>query len=99
LRLAIALALLVCAPMVVLGLPRSETVAVIGPPWAGGAKLFAIVAEAGGSPVRAGGHANIVIAHSPQADFVWRLYAAGAWFVLSPLLAKGCSPFPAEVTS
>lgn len=97
-RLAIALALLVCAPMVVLALPRSERVAVIGPPWAGAAELLAIVVEAGGDPVRAGGHGNVVIAHSPQSDFVWRLYAAGAWFVISPLLAKGCSPTSPETT-
>lgn len=91
LRLALTLALVAVAPLLVLAIPRGETVAVVGAPWMAAEGMMAIVAKADGSAVRAGAHANVLIAHSALPDFVGRLYGAGAWLVMDARLGLGCS--------
>lgn len=89
-RLALILFLLAFTPLFALVLPRSETVAVVGPPWGDASGMIAIAARADGAILRPGGHSNILIVNSPHPDFVRRLYGAGAWLVLDPLAAGGC---------
>ncbi|WP_053081585.1 hypothetical protein [Methylobacterium aquaticum] len=87
------LLLLLLAPLAVVAVPRSETVAVLGRPGGGTAEAAAIVVAAGGTLVRTGA-AGVVVARSPEAGFVGRLYGAGAWLVLDPIVAGGCAPGP-----
>ncbi|BCM85977.1 hypothetical protein [Methylobacterium indicum] len=87
------LLLLTLAPFLVVALPRSDAVAVLGRPGAGIGEAAAIVAAAGGRLVRAG-PAGLVVARSEAPGFVRRLYGAGAWLVLDPLVAGGCGPSP-----
>ncbi|TGD93165.1 hypothetical protein [Methylobacterium nonmethylotrophicum] len=95
-RAAGALVLALLAPAAVALAPRSGTVAVLGPPWAGGAGAARIVAAAGGAILRAGRFDNLLITTSPEPGFARRLYAAGAWLVVSPLLAGACAPSPSQ---
>jgi hypothetical protein len=89
-RLLVTLALIIAAPVLALAMPRSDTVAVIGAPWAGAERMMAIVADADGSPVRGGAQANVMVAHSSRPGFVRRLYAAGAWLVLDQSFILPC---------
>ena len=98
LRLLPVLLLLVCAPILVMALPTSEAVAVIGPPGSEPERMLMIVASAGGEAVREGGRANVLIARSSQPGFVWRLYGAGAWLVINPLAAGGCEALTEQVS-
>lgn len=91
-RLVLMLVLLAAAPLSVLALPQSQTVAVIGPPWVEADGMIAIVAEAGGLPLRDGARANVMIAQSLEPHFVRRLYQAGAWLVLSSSAGSPCAP-------
>ncbi|TGD94284.1 hypothetical protein [Methylobacterium nonmethylotrophicum] len=91
LRDGAGLLLLLLTPLLVVALPRSETVAVLGRPGGGARDAVAIVAAAGGTLLRAGG-AGLVVARSDEAGFVRRLYGAGAWLVLDPAVAGGCDP-------
>lgn len=96
-RLVALLLITLCAPLAVLALPRSETVAVVGSPWRGAAGAAEAIARAGGVVVRAGGASNVLVATSPDPDFVGRLYRSGAWLVLDPLSAVGCSTPSSQV--
>ena len=87
--LAAAAALLV--PLGLLAAPTSGTVAAIGPP---GRDMTAVVARAGGSILRTGGWANIVVATAGPSDLVARLYASGAWLVVDARFARGCAQLP-----
>ena len=85
------LILAVLAPLGLLILPRGSQVAVIGRPGASPSELANLVAAAGGGLIRGGGYANIAIAASDEAGFTTRLYRAGAWIVLDPIVAGGCT--------
>ncbi|MCF4128174.1 hypothetical protein [Methylobacterium sp. SyP6R] len=93
LRDGAGLLLLLLAPLLVVAVPRSEAVAVLGRPGSGIAEAAGIVAAAGGVLVRTGA-AGLVVARSSEAGFVGRLYGAGAWLVLDPVVAGGCGPGP-----
>jgi hypothetical protein len=84
------LMLLALTPFLALAAPGSDKVAVIGSPWTDERGMIAIIARANGLTVESGGHANVMIARSPDADFAQRLYHAGAWLVLSSGLVSGC---------
>lgn len=86
------MAFVLCAPLAVLAMPRSGTVAVVGSPLGDPATVADVVTAAGGVIVREGGVRNVLIAHSDEAGFVRRLFAAGAWLVLDPAAVGGCDP-------
>ncbi len=91
LRDGVCLLFLILTPFLVVAAPRSEAVAVLGRPGGGIGETVAIVAAAGGELVRPG-PAGLVVARSDAPGFVRRLYDAGAWLVLDPLVAGGCGP-------
>jgi hypothetical protein len=91
LRLVLILAVMTALPALSLAMPRSNVVAVVGPAQAAPAAMAVLVARAGGSLVRAGGFDNIVVATFEEPGFIGRLYAAGAWAVLDPIVAGGCA--------
>ena len=62
--------------------------AVIGPP----SQTLAVIAKANGRILSASDY--VTIARSDDADFVARLYAAGALLVLDAEQAGGCSGLP-----
>ena len=64
--------------------------AVIAPPWYRLTDAAAVVSEAGGDIVDAGGMANIIIAHSNDPAFVDALYQHGAWLVMGSNALGGC---------
>ena len=71
--------------------PASETVAVVVPPGSDPAAAMRTVARAGGFLASTTGRDWIVVARSPDPDFVGRLYAAGAIAVLAPSGLLGCT--------
>lgn len=79
-------------PLALLLLPQSDAVAVIGAPGSRLPDVMRLVAEADGVILRGGGVGNLVVARSERSGFVGRLYAAGAWLVLNPIVAGGCEP-------
>lgn len=83
------LLLLILVPFLVAAAPRSDAVAVLGRPGGGIGETVAIVVAAGGRLVRPG-PGGLVVARSEEPGFVRRLYGAGAWLVLDPLVAGGC---------
>ncbi|KMO36527.1 hypothetical protein VQ02_15195 [Methylobacterium variabile] len=91
LRDGAGLVLLLLAPFLVVAVPHSDTVAVLGRPGGGVAGAAAIVAAAGGRLLGTGA-TGLVVARSDEAGFVRRLYGAGAWLVLDPAVAGGCGP-------
>lgn len=68
----------------------SSHVAVLVAPGSEPAEAVAVVARAGGEIVAPTGRDWAVVARSDDADFVTRLYAAGALVVVDALLAAGC---------
>jgi hypothetical protein len=64
--------------------------AVIAPPWYRLTDAAALVSDAGGDIVDAGGMANIIIAHSNDPAFVGALYRHGAWLVMGSSALGGC---------
>ena len=68
--------------------PPGRSYAVLGPP----AGAVGIVTRAGGSLLSSNG--LFTIARSPDPNFVWRLYGAGALLVLDAADAGGCSGKP-----
>jgi hypothetical protein len=88
-RLTLILLVLTSVPALCVALPRSSVVAVVGP---GGLEsdMVRLIARAGGSVVRPGGRPNVIIAASTESGFVTRLYRAGAWLVLDPIVTDGC---------
>ena len=70
------------------GSAPGKSMAVIGPP----SQALAAVAKANGRILASNNY--VTIARSDDADFVGRLYAAGALFVLDAEQAGGCSGLP-----
>ncbi len=92
-RIAGAVALVVCgwlAAVIALtfGSAPGKSMAIIGPP----AEALAIIAKANGRVLAANNY--VTFARSDDADFVTRLYAAGALLVLDAEQAGGCSGLP-----
>lgn len=88
----IAAAGMVLIPLLLMASPRGEAVAVIGPPGSRLEDLARLVAEADGEILRAGPLDILIVARAEHPGFVRRLYAAGAWLVLDPVVAGGCAP-------
>lgn len=65
----------------------SRSVIVIGRPF--GADAAIIVAQANGALLR-GGRGGAILARNSDANFVSRLYAAGAFLVLDGAALQGC---------
>lgn len=68
----------------------TEPVAAVFAPGTTLAEAMARVSAAGGTPLRGGPFANIVVAKSAHSDFAASLHRHGAWLLLDPLLA-GCA--------
>jgi len=89
----------VLALVPVLG-PRDEAsgaLAAMFPPGHDTMAVYAAVAAAGGTPIRATGGGLVWVARSAEPGFAGRLRAAGAWLVLDPVVAAGClAPSGAE---
>lgn len=82
----VALAWLYLAPDWTAG----RQVAILFPPGTSQSTMVAAVAEAGGRLVRQGGWSDVLVAGSDRPDFPHRLRVAGAWAVLSPVVAGAC---------
>jgi hypothetical protein len=92
-RIAGAIALVVFGWLAVVvgltfGSAPGKSMAVIGPP----PQALAAIAKANGRILASNNY--FTIARSDDADFVGRLYAAGALFVLDAEQAGGCSGLP-----
>lgn len=92
-RVAGAAALVICGWLVVVialtfGSAPGKSMAIIGPPTA----ALAIIVKANGRVLAASNY--VTFARSDDADFVTRLYAAGALLVLDAEQAGGCSGLP-----
>jgi hypothetical protein len=70
------------------GSPPGKSMAIIGPP----SQALAVIAKANGRILASNDY--VTIARSDDADFVGRLYAAGALLVLDAEQAGGCSGLP-----
>jgi hypothetical protein len=70
------------------GSAPGKSIAVIGPP----SRALAAIVKANGRIVASNSY--FTVARSEDADFVSRLYAAGALFVLDAEQAGGCSGLP-----
>lgn len=91
-RCATGVTIAVLLPLLVFAAPRSEAVAVVGGPTSTMSDMARIVARAGGDILRKGAADNVIIARSNERGFVTRLYGAGAWLVLDPIVASLCGP-------
>ncbi len=92
-RIAGAIALVASGWLVVVvaltfGSAPGKSMAIIGPP----SQALAVIAKANGRILAANDY--VTIARSDEADFVARLYAAGALLVLDAEQAGGCSGLP-----
>jgi hypothetical protein len=92
-RIAGAIALVVLGWLAVVvaltfGSPPGKSMAIIGPP----SQALAVIAKANGRILASNSY--FTVARSDDADFVGRLYAAGALFVLDAEQAGGCSGLP-----
>jgi hypothetical protein len=92
-RIAGAIALVVAGWLAVVvaltfGSAPGKSMAVIGPP----SQALAAIAKANGRILASNNY--VTIARSDDADFVGRLYAAGALLVLDAEQAGGCSSLP-----
>jgi len=92
-RIAGAIALVACGWLAVVialtfGSAPGKSMAIIGPP----AQAIAAIAKANGRVLAAGNY--VTFARSEDANFVARLYAAGALLVLDAEQAGGCSGLP-----
>jgi hypothetical protein len=92
-RIAGAVALVACGWLAVVialtfGSAPGKSMAIIGTP----AEALAIIARANGRVLAANNY--VTFARSDDADFVTRLYAAGALLVLDAEQAGGCSGLP-----
>lgn len=89
-----ALALLLASTVAVGWLelrPRDDRfVAAVFPPWWGGARSIAAVAEADGAVMGQGGLGSIVLTRSDREGFAERLHRTGAWLLLEPSALIGC---------
>lgn len=77
------------AGLAVLPQPGSP-VAVIAPAWTESAAALRIIAAADGAVLEASANGSVAIAHSDAADFVTRLYQAGAALVLDGAAMSRC---------
>ena len=92
-RIAGAIALVICGWLAVVvaltfGSAPGKSMPIIGPP----AGALAIIAKANGRVLAANNY--VTFARSDDADFVTRLYSAGALLVLDAEQAGGCSGLP-----
>jgi hypothetical protein len=92
-RIAAAIALVVCGWLAVVtaltfGSAPGKSMAVIGPP----SQALAAIVKANGRILASNNY--VTIARSDDANFVGRLYAAGALLVLDAEQAGGCSGLP-----
>jgi hypothetical protein len=92
-RIAGAIALVVCGWLafvtaLTFGSAPGKSMAIIGPP----AQALAAITKANGRILASNNY--VTIARSDDADFVGRLYAAGALLVLDAEQAGGCSGQP-----
>jgi hypothetical protein len=92
-KIAGAIALVACGWLAVVvaltfGSASGKSMAIVGPP----SQALAVIAKANGR-ILASNH-YVTIARSDDADFVARLYAAGALLVLDAEQAGGCSGLP-----
>src|SRR6185503_15992627 len=92
-RIAAAIALVVAGWLAVVvaltfGSAPGKSMAVIGPP----SQALVAIAKANGRILASNNY--VTIARSDDADFVGRLYAAGALLVLDAEQAGGCSGLP-----
>jgi len=78
-------------PLLVLAVPRSDTVVLVGAAGSDAGDLIRLVAEAGGSILNVDSGRDIAVAHAGGDGFVRRLYAAGARLVLDERDAGGCA--------
>lgn len=89
----VALALAMALPWLAMPAARTgEAVAVVFPPWWGGARSALAALPAG--PVAGFGGAGFIVL-LPQADPA-ALRAAGAWLILPAALLGGCAPAKTE---
>jgi hypothetical protein len=70
------------------GSAPGKSMAIVGPP----SQALAVIAKANGRILASNNY--VTIARSDDADFVGRLYAAGALLVLDAEQAGGCSGLP-----
>jgi len=92
-RIAGATALVVCGWLAVVvaltfGSAPGKSMAIVGPP----AQALAVIAKANGRILTSDGY--VTIARSDDANFVARLYAAGALLVLDAEQTGGCTGLP-----
>jgi hypothetical protein len=92
-RIAGAVALVVAGWLAVVvaltfGSAPGKSMAIVGPP----SQALAVIAKANGRILASNNY--VTIARSDDADFVGRLYAAGALLVLDAEQAGGCSGLP-----
>lgn len=92
-RIAGATALVVCGWLAVVvaltfGSAPGKSMAIVGPP----AQALAVIAKANGRILTSNDY--VTIARSDDANFVARLYAAGALLVLDAEQAGGCTGLP-----
>jgi len=97
-RIAGAVALVACGWLAVVvaltfGSAPGKSMAIIGPP----AEALAIIVKANGRVLAASNY--VTFARSDDADFVTRLYAAGALLVLDAEQAGGCGGLPPNPTT
>jgi hypothetical protein len=70
----------------------SQGVGVVFAPWTGADAAFVRAVEAGGRFVRFGGLPFIVVVTPEAADYADRVRAAGALFIVDPLILAACLP-------
>lgn len=88
---ALGSAVALVVPLLLLAVPRSEAVVLVGPPGSEADDLVRMVAEAGGSILNVDGGREIAVARAERDGFVGRLYRAGARLVLDGRGIGGCS--------
>ncbi|RVU20140.1 hypothetical protein [Methylobacterium oryzihabitans] len=96
---ATCLGVLVLAPALLLALPRTRDVVVIGAPGRTPREMADLVARADGRLVASTGTGNALVATSDRPGFPLRLYAAGAWLVLASAGPAGCGPAARPATA
>jgi hypothetical protein len=77
--------------MAALGPEPGRPVAAVFPPWWTGERAFSAASLTGGSIVRFGGLASILVLTSATPDFNQRLHDAGAWVLLDAQAFGGCA--------
>ncbi|WP_143012316.1 hypothetical protein [Methylobacterium phyllostachyos] len=78
-------------PLLLLAVPQSDTVVIVGAAGSDAGDLVRLVAEAGGSILNVDGVRDIAVARAEGGGFVGRLYATGARLVLDGRGSNGCA--------